>query len=66
MSPDKNFRMEKLTKMSLATMPKGERRAEYKHAMIQGQLTEEAAKRASLRSKERSEPGQTRGAVAPD
>lgn len=55
MSPDKNFRMSKTTKRMLALM-KGpdSARHHFRHMMIDAQLSEEAAKRAALKSKDRS------------
>jgi hypothetical protein len=67
-APDKNFKMWKSTKTSMALM-KGtkEDRNHFKKMMIQAQLAYEAAKRAALKSKEgKKDFGPTRGAVAPD
>lgn len=50
MTADKNFRMNKSTKYLLATLPKGQR-GNFKKSMVSAQLSEEAARRASLRSK---------------
>jgi hypothetical protein len=68
MTPDKNFRMSKSTKCEMALM-KGttEDRFNFKKAMIDAQLCEHAAKRASLKSRDdKMSRGPTRGAVAPD
>jgi hypothetical protein len=68
MTPDKNFRMDRVTKTFLA-LGKGSKdvKAHVKGMFIQAQLSEEAARRASLKSNESSESkGRTRGAVAPD
>ena len=62
---DKNFKMWKSTKVMM-TLMKGtkEDRNSFKKGMIDAQLTCEAAKRASLKSKDSK--GRGRGAVAPD
>jgi hypothetical protein len=68
MTPDKNFKMDRITKTYLA-LGKGtkEQRAHVKGMFIQAQLAEEAARRASLKSSDTSETkGRTRGAVAPE
>lgn len=53
--PDKNFKMSRDTKIALAFL-KGskEDRDAFKRTMIQAQLVEEAAKRAALKSKEKT------------
>jgi hypothetical protein len=69
MTPDKNFRMDRLTKTYLA-LGKGSKdtKAHTKGMFIQAQLSEEAARRASLKSNDNSgeNKGKTRGAVAPE
>ena len=70
MTPDKNFRMKQATKIMVASF-KGtnESRNGFKNAMIEAQLCEEAAKRASLKSndsKDKTPRGVSRGAVAPE
>jgi hypothetical protein len=63
--PDKSFKMWKSTKTVMTLMAGSkEDKNSYKRAMIDAQLTYEAAKRASLKSKESK--GRSRGAVAPD
>lgn len=55
MTPDKNFKMWKSTKTAIALMGgSNENRSQYKRMMIDAQLTEEAARRASLKSKDKS------------
>lgn len=51
LKPDKNFVMKKETKRKLALMPfrSQEDRNSFKRAMISAQLSEEAAKRSSLK-----------------
>ncbi len=70
MTPDKNFRMLRSTKVALAlgTYKDAHERGAFKRMMIDAQLHEEAARRAALKSKEndKSTGGRTRGAVAPD
>jgi len=68
MNPDKNFRMKKSTKRQMALMGStAEDRNHYKRMMIDGQLHEEAARRAGLKSKDFGEnKGKSRGAVAPE
>jgi len=62
---DKNFKMWKSTKVMMTLMNgTKEDKNSFKRAMIDAQLTCEAAKRASLKSKESK--GRSRGAVAPD
>jgi len=70
MTPDKNFRMKQSTKIMVALF-KGttESRNSFKRAMIEAQLCEEAARRASLKSndsKDKTPRGVSRGAVAPE
>lgn len=66
MKADKNFRMHTSTKALIALMPgTKEARNKFRATMVQAQLAEEAARRASLKSKDNKE-GRTRGAVAPD
>lgn len=67
MAADKNFRMTGTTKAMLGTM-KGskEDRGVFRAIMVGAQLAEEAAKRASLKSKDNKDGGRTRGAVAPE
>lgn len=71
MTPDKHFRMDRYTKTILA-LGKGtkEVRSHVKGMFVQAQLSEEAARRASLKSNDNSgggeNKGKTRGAVAPD
>lgn len=65
MTPDKNFKMKQSTKILIASLNvTAESRNSFKQAMIEAQLCEEAARRASLKSKDNS--GKQRGAVAPD
>lgn len=54
MTSDKNFRMKRSTKiaMALGSFKNAHARGDFKRAMIQAQLAEEAAKRAALKSKE--------------
>ena len=76
MIPDKNFRMKKSVKTMLALMSNGkenkesikEYKAGWKHMFIDAQLSEDAARKAALKSKDhdKSPGGRTRGAVAPD
>jgi hypothetical protein len=70
MIADKNFRMSKPIKAMLA-LSRGtkEQKDGWKRMFIEAQLNEEAARRATLRSKESENRGpgaRTRGAVAPD
>ena len=67
MTPDKNFRMDRTTKtmLALGKMSKNTR-SHVKGMFIQAQLSEEAAKRAALKSNDSGEKGKTRGAVAPE
>lgn len=60
MIPDKNFRMKRSIKCMIALMrgESRENRNQFKHMMIQGQLHEEAAKRAALKSRDNA-PGKT-------
>lgn len=56
MTSDKNFRMSKTSKRMLALMPKmhdAHFRGHYKSLLIDSQLSEEAAKRAALKSKDK-------------
>ena len=56
MTPDKNFKIKKSIKTMLALLTTNTvARSEFKHAMIDAQLCEEAARRASLRSKDNKE-----------
>ena len=65
MTPDKNFRMKKSTKTLVALLKfNSEARHQFRRSMVEAQLCEEAARRASLKSKDTS--GKPRGAVAPD
>lgn len=68
LSPDKNFRMLNSTKTAMATMVNANERNEFKRLMINAQLIEEAAHRASLKSRDNKESnrGAPRGAVAPE
>ena len=78
MTPDKNFRMDRLTKTMMAgSLTKPEVRNQIKNMFIQAQLSDEAAKRAALKSKDSGEgrdnkektsnhASHTRGAVAPE
>lgn len=54
MTPDKNFRMSAANKALVALMPAKDAhaRGHFKRMLIQAQLGEEAAKRASLKSKD--------------
>lgn len=55
MTPDKNFRMAPSSKALLALLPgntDAHARGHFKRSLIQAQLAEEAARRASLKSKE--------------
>jgi len=50
--PDKNYRMTKTSKRKIALMCKNaDERNHLKELLIQGELAEEAARRASLKSK---------------
>jgi hypothetical protein len=53
MTPDKNFRMKASTKrmLALSKFKNSDDRAQFKRMMIQAQLSEEAARRAALKSK---------------
>ncbi len=66
MTPDKNFRIKKSIKTMVALF-KGttESRNGFRHAMIDAQLCEEAARRAALKSKDNKDNNRGRGAVAP-
>ena len=69
MIPDKNFRMKKPIKTRLALMKgSAEQRAGWKRMFIDAQLSEEAARRATLKSKDNELRfgNKPRGAVAPD
>lgn len=67
MTPDKNFKFQKSSKMIMASIADKEARSIYKRSMIQAQLSEEAAKRAALKSRDdKALRGVSRGAVAPD
>lgn len=60
MTPDKNFKMKQATKIMIATFAgTTEVRNSYKRAMVDAQLCEEAARRASLKSKDNK--GSTKG-----
>ena len=69
MTSDKNFKMKSTTK-TLITLMKGavEEKNHFKRMMIDAQLCEESARRASLKSKDResNNEGRPRGAVAPE
>jgi hypothetical protein len=67
MTPDKNFKMKPSTKamLALGKFSDSHARGQWKRAMIDAQLCEDAAKRASLKSKDTG-GGRGRGAVAPD
>lgn len=54
MTPDKNFRFSSANKALLALMPASDAhaRGQFKRMLIDAQLCEEAARRASLKSKE--------------
>lgn len=68
MTPDKNFKMTPQTK-TLIALSGGSRdvRMSFKRMMIDALLHEEAAKKASLRSKDNKDNrGKPRGAVALD
>ena len=54
MTPDKNFRMSPANKALVALMPSknAHERGHFKRMLIQAQLSEEAAKRAALKSKD--------------
>jgi hypothetical protein len=70
MTPDKNFKMNSASKCMIALM-KGskEDKNHFKKMLIQSQLCEEAARRASLKSKDHGDnknKGVSRGAVAPE
>lgn len=56
MTPDKNFRLKKPFKSMIALMGGTDKAArnQLKRMLISAQLSEEAAKRASLKSKDRS------------
>lgn len=56
MKADKNFRMSSTTKAMLALMPFRDKadRDGFRRGMIQAQLSEEAARRASLKGKKDS------------
>ncbi len=56
LAPDRHFKMDKGTKIALALVKfkNTEARSEYRKSMIQGQLHEEAARKAALKSKDRS------------
>ena len=68
MTPDKNFRMWASTKVALAlgSYKDAHERGHFKRMMISAQLSEEAARRAALKSKDDNKGGRTRGAVAPE
>lgn len=66
MTPDKNYRMSSTIK-TMITLMKGSRedKNHFKRMMIDAQLCEESARRASLKSKDVGE-SKGRGAVAPE
>ncbi len=71
LTPDKNFRMNSLIKkmLGLTKFKDAHERGAFKRAMIDAQLSEEAARRAALKSKEGREGDvkpRARGAVAPE
>ena len=69
MIPDKNFRMSKPIKSMLALMRGSKEQVNgWKRMFIDAQLHEDAARRASLKTKESEgrHGNKTRGAVAPD
>jgi len=49
---DKNFRMKRSTKIAMSGIVNAHERGEFKRMMISGQLAEEAARRAALKSKD--------------
>lgn len=57
MTPDKNFKMKKSTKVMLALMKgaSSDQRHHFRRMMIDAQLSEESARRASLKSKDMSQ-----------
>jgi hypothetical protein len=58
MASDKNFKMKQSTKIMMAlTSAKKHDRHYFKKFMIDAQLAEEAARRAALRSKDRTGKG---------
>jgi hypothetical protein len=67
MTPDKNFKMWPSTKAMLAvgTFRDSQDRFNFKRMMIDAQLSDESARRASSKSKE-VRGSVSRGAVAPD
>lgn len=56
MTPDKTFKMKSSTKamLALGKFKDAHARGQFKRMMIDAQLTEDAARRASLKAKERS------------
>jgi hypothetical protein len=71
LTPDKNFRMNSLIKkmLGLTKFKDAHERGAFTRAMIDAQLSEEAARRAALKSKEGREGDvkpRARGAVAPE
>lgn len=69
MTPDKNFRMKPSTKalLALGHFKDAHARGAFKRMMIDAQLTEAAAQRASLKSTDGFDSkSRSRGAVAPD
>jgi len=67
-APDKNFRMKSTFKAMVALTKVGKGTANgWKKMFIDAQLSEEAARRAALKSKDSGESkGRPRGAVAPE
>ena len=62
MSPDKNFRIKKSTKTMIALFAgTPQSRNEYRHAMIDAQLCEEAARRAALRARDNKDMKDNKG-----
>lgn len=65
MAADKHFKMGNgiKTALALTSFKDSHARGAYKRLMVESQLAEEAARRASLKTKDSS---RTRGAVAPE
>lgn len=66
MTPDRNFKMSRSTKIMLASMHgTPAQKSAWKKSMISAQLHNEAAQRNALKLKENTN-SHSRGAVAPD
>ena len=56
---DKNFKINRSTKIAMSWIVDAHERGDFKRSMISAQLAEEAARRASLKSKDNTTPRTT-------